>query len=226
MSSRVFAADSALMRVLSRVADVMLLNLLFVATSLPILTLGASLTALCSTAMRIVRGRCDSVTGDYLRAFRQNARQGSVLALVILALAGVLAAWYVVVTTLVTSPIGQLVLLAVWFVLALQLVLVALFAFPYLASFDDPTARVLRNARLLAWRHPLTAFGAIMLVGLPIVITVFYPHLTVYGLLWFAFGFGAIAVLTGMLFTRIFDKYTPTSEPDPTMKDGTARALS
>jgi uncharacterized membrane protein YesL len=222
----IFTADSTLMRVLSRVADVMLLNLLFVATSLPILTLGASLTALCSTAMRIVRGRCDSVTGDYVRAFRQNARQGSVLATVLVALAGVLAAWYVVVTTFVASPVGQLLLLAVWFVLAFQLALVALFAFPYLASFQDPTARVLRNARLLAWAHPVTALGVIMLVGLPVVITIFYPRLTVYGLLWLAIGFGAIAVLTGMLFTRIFDKYTPTPSPDDAIKDGTARALT
>ena len=205
----IFTADSALMRVLSRIADVMLLNLLFVATSLPILTLGASLTALCSTAMKMVRGRCDSVTGDYLRAFRQNLKQGSLLALVLAGLAGVLTAWYVVVTTFVASPIGQLALLAIWFVLALQLVLVALFAFPYLATFEDSTARVLKNARLMAWRHPLTALGAILLVGLPVTITVFYPRLTGYGLLWFAFGFAAIAVLTSILFTRIFDRYTP-----------------
>ena len=222
----IFTADSALMRVLSRVADVMLLNLLFVATSLPILTLGASLTALCSTAMKMVRGRCDSVTGDYLRAFRENARQGSLLALVLAGLAGVLAAWYVVVTMFVGGGIAELVLLAIWFVLAVQLVLVMVFAFPYLAAFEDSTARVLRNARLMAWRHPLTALGALLLIGLPVTITVFYPRLTVYGLLWFAFGFAAVAVLTAMLFTRIFDLYTPASEPEHSTKDGTARALS
>src|SRR5690606_13251440 len=148
--------DSALMRVLGRFADVVVLNLLFVATSLPLVTLGGSLTALHRTAIQIVRGRCESVTEEYLRAFRANLRQGSVLLAVLLGLAGVLGAWYVVVTVVVAEPAAQLVLLAVWFVLALTLTTTALLAFPYLATFDDPTRRVLRNARLMSCRHPLT----------------------------------------------------------------------
>ena len=51
-----FSPDSALMRGLTKVADVMILNLLFIATSIPVVTLGASLTALNFTAMRIGTG--------------------------------------------------------------------------------------------------------------------------------------------------------------------------
>ena len=72
-----FSADSALMRGLTRLADVMILNLLFIVTSLPVVTLGASLTALNFTAMRIGTGECVSVTGDYFRSFRQNFRQAT-----------------------------------------------------------------------------------------------------------------------------------------------------
>ena len=225
MLDTIFSADSALMRALGKAADVIVLNLLFVATSVPIVTLGASLPALHRTAMRIVRGRSDSVTGDYLRAFRENLRRGSQLLLVLAALAGVLAAWYVVVTVFVTG-VAQLILLAVWLVLVIQLVLTSLFAFPYLATFDDVTSRVLRNARLMAWRHPLTALAAVAVTSLPVVLTVFYPRVMVYGLLWFAFGFAAVAVLTGILFTRVFDTYVPAPHSDLVTKDGTARALS
>ena len=38
--SSIFAPDSALMRILTRIADLMILNLLFIATSIPIITLG------------------------------------------------------------------------------------------------------------------------------------------------------------------------------------------
>ena len=55
-----FSADSALMRGLGTLADVIVLNLIFIATSLPVLTLGASLTALNFTAMRIATGECNS----------------------------------------------------------------------------------------------------------------------------------------------------------------------
>lgn len=220
----IFAADSALMRVLGRFADVVVLNLLFVATSLPLVTLGGSLTALHRTAIQIVRGRCESVTEEYLRAFRANLRQGTVLLAVLLGLAGVLAAWYVVVTVVVAEPAAQLVLLAVWFVLALTLTTTALLAFPYLATFDDPTRRVLRNARLMSWRHPLTTVAILLLVTLPVVVTVFYPQLVGYGLLWLAFGFGAVACLTAILVTRIFDRYIPSAPAERRSENGTARA--
>lgn len=207
MSMSVFHADSALMRALTRIADVMILNLLFVATSIPIVTLGASLTALHATAMRIGSGRCESVSGDYFRAFRANWRAGTILGLVIAGMGLVLAAWWWVVTTAGLDAILQLVLLAVWFVLAFQLVLVALFAFPYLATFDDRIPVVLRNARLLSWKHPFAALAAILLTVLPVVITVYFPVVTIYGLLWFAILFAGIAVVTGTLFTRIFAPY-------------------
>src|SRR5690242_3309365 len=92
----VFGVDSPLLRLLNRVADLMILNLLFLATSLPVVTLGASLTALSGTAMRIARGESESAAGDYLRALRRDLRQGTVLGLVVAGLGLVLAAWWVV----------------------------------------------------------------------------------------------------------------------------------
>jgi uncharacterized membrane protein YesL len=222
----IFAADSALMRVLGKIADVIVLNLVFVATSLPIVTLGASLTALHHTAMRIVRGRADSITADYLRAFRANLRPGSLLLLALVGLAAVLTGWYVVVMAFVVSPTLQLILLAVWFVMALQLATTSLFAFPYLATFDDPTKRVLRNACLMSWRHPLATLMVAVITGLPVVITIFYPKMTGYGLAWVAFGFAAIAVVAGMLLTRVFDQYIPASPAADTAENGTTHALT
>lgn len=225
MSSRFFSADSALMRALDRLADVIILNLVFVVTSLPLLTLGASLTALHSVARALVGGRLeDSVAREYLRAFRANLRDGSRLFAAIGGLVAVLAAWFAVVDVLVTDPVAQLLMFAVWFLLAVQLTTTALMAFPYLATFDDSTTRVLRNALLMSWRHPLAAFTALALTGLPVVVTIFYPKLTGYGLLWLLAGFAAIAVVTAMLFTRVFARYVPhstsTSDKEP------ARAFS
>lgn len=225
MSSRFFSADSALMRVLDRLGDVIILNLIFVATSLPLLTLGASLTALHSVARAMVSGPLeDSVAREYLRAFRVNLRDGSTLFAAIAGLVAVLAAWFTVVDVLVADPLAQLLMLAVWFVLALQLTMTAIVAFPYLATFEDPTSRVLRNALLMSWRHPLAAFTALTLTVLPAVVTIFYPKFTGYGLLWLLIGFAGIAVVIAMLFTRVFARYVP--HPTPTSDKEPARAFS
>ena len=202
-----FSADSVLMRGLTRIADVMILNVLFIVTSLPVLTLGASLTALNFTAMRIGTGACNSVSGDYFRSFRKNLRQSTLLALALAGLAAVLAAWYVVLPTIALGATSELVLMAIWYILAFSLAATALFAFPYLASFEGSTRDVLRNALLLSWRHLPTSLAALAIVALSLGVTQFYPQAIGYGLIWLLIGFAGIAVANGFLFTRIFSKY-------------------
>lgn len=200
--SGVFAADSPLLRVLTRVADLMILNLLFLVTSLPVVTLGASLTALSGTAMRLARGMSESTSGDYLRAWRSNLRQGTVLGLIIGGLGLVLAAWWVVLD-------GGVLGYVLCGVLGFRVTLVALYAFPYLATFDDDLRTVLRNARRMSVRHAFASLGLLAVTGLPVVVTVFYPQVTVFGLLWFLIGFAGVALLNGIVLTGVFATYAP-----------------
>ena len=209
-----FSADSTLMRGLTRLADMMILNLLFLVTSIPVFTLGASLTALNFTAMRIGTGECLSVSADYFRSFQQNFRQASVIALVLAFLAVVLAAWDQVISALPLPGEATLALQAVWYVLAFNLVLTTLFVFPYLARFEGRSVDVLRNALMLAWRHLPSAVASLVVIAGAVGLTLFYPHATGYGLLWLLLGFSAIAVASGFLFTRIFQLYIPNTRPD------------
>ncbi|HWV50522.1 MAG TPA: DUF624 domain-containing protein [Microbacterium sp.] len=208
----IFAADSALMRTLTRIADVMILNILFIATSLPIVTIGASLTALNATAMRIVAGEDHSITRDYFTAFRRDFRQATVIALLLAAIGGVFAAWYLVVTQLVTDAVFRFVLLGAWYVLAFIAVTSVLFVFPYLARFEDSTRDVLRNARLIGLRHPLAAIAVLAVTALAVVVSIFSPQATGYGLLWLLIGFGGLAVVHAVVFTRVFARYASTAD--------------
>lgn len=80
------------MNLFSRIVDLLLLNFLFVITSLPVLTLGASLTALFSVSLKLVRNEESYVSRDYFRAFKKNFCQATVsfwaFSLIIALLAG------------------------------------------------------------------------------------------------------------------------------------------
>jgi len=208
----IFAADSPLMRTLTRIADVMILNILFIVTALPVITIGAALTALNFTAMRIATGTDRTITGDYLRSFRGNLRQATAIWGILLGLAAVLVAWYGVISALVTDPVVQFVLYAGWYIIVFLVVVMTLWVFPYLAKFEGSIRDTLRNARLLSWRHPLTTLFALTVIVLCATVTVFSPQATGYGLLWLLIGFGGIAVVDGTLFARIFDRYIHSSE--------------
>lgn len=211
----IFAPDSTLMRFLTRIADLMILNVLFLVTSIPVVTLPASLTALSFVSLRIASDTDRTIAGDFFRSFRRNFRQATLLGLLVAAAGAALTAWYVVVTQLVTDGVARFVLLAVWFVLVFVAVMWALYVFPYLAKFEGTTREVLRNARLMSFRHPLAPLIVIVLSVLAAVVTIFSPQATGYGLLWLLIGFAAIAYLGALLFARVFERYAPTP-PAPT----------
>jgi len=215
----IFAPDSTLMRFLTRVADLMILNVLFLATSLAIVTLPASLTALCFVSLRIATDTDRTITGDYLRSFRQNFRQSTLIGLLVAGVGAALAAWYVVVTQLVEDGVLRFVLLAIWYVLVFVAAMWALYVFPYLAKFEGTTREVLRNARLMSFRHPLAPLTVIVLSVLAAVVTIFSPQTTGYGLLWLLIGFAAIAFLGALVYARVFERYAPTPTPSAQEED-------
>lgn len=203
-----FSPDSTLMRGLTRIADLMILNLAFVVTSIPLVTLPASLTALNFTAMRIATGTCnDTVLADYFRSFRQNFRQATIVGLILTGLAAVLAAWFVVITNLAAGGLAEFALLALWYIAAFGFATTAIFVFPYLATFDGRTRDVFRNARLMSWKHLPTSLAALAIIGLAVTVTIFYPHVTGYGMAWLLIGFAGIAAANGRLFARVFNRY-------------------
>ena len=74
-----FNMDSPLMRFMTKVADLMILNFLFIVTSLPVVTMGAAWTALYYVTMKMVKDEEGAIVKAYFHSFRQNFRQATVL---------------------------------------------------------------------------------------------------------------------------------------------------
>ena len=64
--------DSPLMRFLAKVADLMIVNLLVLICSLPIFTIGASLTAMQNIFYRILHNEDVYVFREYFASFKRN----------------------------------------------------------------------------------------------------------------------------------------------------------
>ena len=77
-----FSDSNPLIRGLTKLADLMWLNALFIVTSLPIITIGASTAALYYETMRIVAGEESYITKDYFRAFKENFKKATIIWLI------------------------------------------------------------------------------------------------------------------------------------------------
>ena len=67
--------DGPVMRFLGKVADMMILNLLVLFCSIPIITMGAALTAMHYVALKVVRNEESYITKDFFKSFKMNFKQ-------------------------------------------------------------------------------------------------------------------------------------------------------
>lgn len=73
-----FNVDNPVMRFLTKLFDVMYLSILWVVFSMPIITIGASTTAMYYTSVKVIRRDCGYVFQEFFKSFKMNFVQATV----------------------------------------------------------------------------------------------------------------------------------------------------
>ena len=215
-----FDPDSPLMSGLSRMTDLVLLNLITLAGCLPVITAGASLTAMHYVLLKMVRGEEGYVAADWLKSFKRNFRQATLIWLVFLA-AGVMA---LVDLWIIAYGAGSTALaLRVLLILVILMVYgVFLWIFPVLARFEGSLPMIAASAAGMAFRAlPATlAMGAAG--ALPVFIWIFLPSMAPLVILFGASFPGMVsAYICSPLFGKL-EKELKKTEKDPGEEDDPA----
>ena len=215
-----FDPDSPLMSGLSRMTDLVLLNLITLAGCLPVITAGASLTAMHYVLLKMVRGEEGYVAVDWLKSFKRNFRQATLIWLVFLA-AGVMA---LVDLWIIAYGAGSTALaLRVLLILVILMVYgVFLWIFPVLARFEGSLPMIAASAAGMAFRAlPATlAMGAAG--ALPVFIWIFLPSMAPLVILFGASFPGMVsAYICSPLFGKL-EKELKKTEKDPGEEDDPA----
>ena len=87
---RFFNQEGWLYRFLNRLWDLIVLNVLFILTCIPIITIGASICALYTVTMKGVRKEDSYIASSYFKAFKENFKKGTLIWLLLLAVWSVL----------------------------------------------------------------------------------------------------------------------------------------
>ena len=72
-----FKYDNKVNRIMTVVFDFLILNAIFLIMSIPIITIGANVTALYSVGFQMVRKDESSVYKTYFRSFKENFKQAT-----------------------------------------------------------------------------------------------------------------------------------------------------
>ena len=206
-----FSYESKFSQLLLKLSYSCYLNLLWLICSLPIVTIGASTTALYYASLKLIREEENSVTRQFFRSFRENFRQATVLWLILLGVGLFLAGDGYILYHLRQSAEGSLavlwtLILAVVIAASIVYVIVLLYVFPLLASVSNTNRAMLKNAFLIG-THYLFA-----------TILVFAVHFAVFfvTVAWFTplliFGEGLCALISAWLLNNILIACSGTPE--------------
>lgn len=204
-----FNPDSPLMRFLTKLADLMILNLLFLLSCIPVVTIGAAWTALYYVTLKMVRDEEDSIVRGFFRAFRRNWKQATILWLMVLGLGAVMVLDIRFLNAMGDSATAAAMKTAVEILGVLGL-MVLQYLFPGLARFEASTGNTLKNACLLAVGNlPKTLLLSGAAVGAVYLSCWSNLTISVAIVVWVLMGFALMAYGNSGVLVKIFDNCLP-----------------
>ena len=213
--NRFFSMDNKFFVFMGKVADLCLLNLVCLACCIPIVTAGASITALYYVTLKMVRNEESYIFKSFFKSFKQNFRQATIIHLIMVA-AAVLLYLDTNIVKAMGEPMSQ-IMSVIFAVFTLVYEMILLYLYPILAKFYNSVKNTFTNAVLMAIRHLPYTIIMLIICALPLLIF-FVPSLQMQMtliLLLLLFGMAVIAYLNSFFLVKIFDKYIPeNSEVD------------
>lgn len=195
--------DNIIVRMLTKIFDLILLNILFVACSLPVITIGASLTALYSVLLKMTENEEGYIARGFLSAFKKNFRQSTIVWIILL----IVGAFIAIDITIIFSAKG--IIRNIGFVLisivSLFYIMEVIFIFPLIAKFENTTVQMFKNAILIPTAKLPIAAMVMIIEGMCVVVTFLNQTTILYGaIIWNIIGAALVGYAVSFLLNVIF----------------------
>ena len=205
--------ENPVMMFITRIVYAVWLNILWFIFSLPVVTAGASTTALFYVTLKMVRNEEGNVTLQFVQAFRSNFKFSTKVWLIMLAAQVVLAFDGYVLWHMRFSNIFWTILCAVFIVLLVACAIIAMYIFPLMARFENTVRAMFFNSIMVGMRYLVCTviMAAIYFIMAVIVVRFFTPAII--------FGEGLCAFLCSYLLAGILEKHAPPREDEDEPSD-------
>ena len=197
--NHLFNLDGPVLQFINKIVYSVYLNILWFICCIPVITIGASTTALFYVTLKISKNEEGSITKAFFHSFKENLRQGTVIWLVLLAFGIILGIDGYVLYHMRFENVFWTLCTAVFCVAAAAYAIILMYIFPLLARFDNTIGAMFKNALFIGVRFLFcTALMAVIyFVMLLIVVRIFTPAVI--------FGEGLCALLCSCLLSNILN---------------------
>ena len=202
-----FNLDSPVMRFLSKMADLMIVNILVLFTCLPVITVGASLTALHYVVIKMVRNEETYIAKMYFKSFKENFIQATIEWLIMLAVIVVFVADYYIFFRS-TAEINSAIVIGVFFV-TIIFVMTGMYVFPMQARFVNTVRGTIKNAFLIMVLNFPKSIAMLIVYAIPPVLFLISGFAVPFLIM---FGASAPALAAAYLYRKVFSRFEPEEE--------------
>ena len=205
MGLKFFEYDSPIMSFFSKVFDLVCLNMLALIFSIPLITIGAAMTATHYTALKLHRNE-GNVWKSFFKSFRENLRQSTIIWLIIILCGAVSVVTYNV--GIHISGMYATVLRGVVLTMLILTVLLYAWVIPLQAKFINPISATFKNAIYLAFKHLFRTLLMVVLSILPVgtfVLIVYVTGMRGMGV-WLTCGISVPVYLCAVIYHKVFER--------------------
>lgn len=200
-----FNFNGPLMQVLNKILSCLVLSILFLLSCLPVVTIGAALSALYYTIQKTLKNDRGYVVGTYFQCIKDNWRQTIPMGILFVALFLVFQtdSWILQEVAENGYDFGNAYVL--FEVLKVIVVVYAIWVFAYIARFELKATKILKNVSLLMIRHLLTSLLLLVILvlgGVAMYILPITACILPVVMMWFATA----------LMEKVFHKYMSEEE--------------
>ena len=190
------------MNVLYILSNLFLLNILWIIFSLPVVTLGASTTALYSVTLKMVGNKESYICRSFVKAFRENLKQGTAIWMLYGGFGCLL--YFNLYVAASGYLAGQGFFLTIFAVMALCYIASGIYLFPVLSRFQTSCLQILKIAAFLCFRHIIYTILILCIIILPLALIgrylYFLPALLIIAV-------SGPAYIASKMFDKIFAQY-------------------
>lgn len=202
-----FKYDNKFFEILGKITDVVILNLLFIISCLPIITIGTSITASYSVAMRMVKDEETYITREFIKRFKENFKTSTIVWSIMLIIGGVLGFDFYMSKLVLNESISK-VLQLVFTVISIIYIFTLIYVFPIISKFENTIKNTIINSILISIQNlPYTVIMVILNLSPILLMSLFSSYWGQIIFFYIVIGFGIITYINSIFFEKIFNKF-------------------
>ena len=177
---KLFSMDGKFLETFNKITDLVTLNILWLLCCIPIITIGASTSALYQVTLQIAENRDSYITKEFFKAFRENFRQATIVWLAVIVTGFVLLSDMFIISHFFTRS-DMSVILGLIFMILILLFAGSMYFFPVIAYFRNSTKKIFSNSFRLAFSNLRTTFQLFLIGLIPALVMILFHERIIIG---------------------------------------------